>query len=254
MSRIKNLFKVQSKKVIPYITAGYPSKDLTVDLVLAAEKSGAAMIELGMPFSDPLADGPIIQESSQVAIKNNVDIGWILDTVSQIRLQSEIPLVLMGYINPIIKYGMNNFICDCSKVGVDGLIIPDLPPEESIEYISVAKKYNVSPILLIAPNSTNERIAYISGLAQDLVYCVSILGITGSNVSSNERLELYMQRVKNHSKCPYVIGFGIKNKNDVRNINLISDGAVIGTALIEKLGHSNDPVASIAKFIKELLD
>ena len=126
LSRIKNLFKVQSKKVIPYITAGYPSKDLTVDLVLAAEKSGAAMIELGMPFSDPLADGPIIQESSQVAIKNNVDIGWILDTVSLIRLQSEIPLVLMGYINPIIKYGMNNFICDCSKVGVDGLIDADI--------------------------------------------------------------------------------------------------------------------------------
>ena len=128
MSRIKELFLDKNEKVIPFITAGYPSKQDTLPMILAAEEAGAAMVEIGMPFSDPLADGPIIQNASQVAIENGVNICWILELVSEIRKHSQIPIALMGYINPIIKYGLNYFLSDCKKSGVDGLIIPDLPP------------------------------------------------------------------------------------------------------------------------------
>ena len=191
MNRIQKIFQNRTKKVIPFITAGYPSKDDTVDMVFAAEESGAAMVELGMPFSDPLADGPIIQESSQKAIENGVTIQWILDTVAEIRQQSEIPLALMGYINPILKYGLKEFMSNCREVGIDGLIIPDLPPEEAGEYVDLARKNGISPILLVAPNTPDERISAISKLAVDLIYCVAILGITGSRKAEKNELKSY---------------------------------------------------------------
>ena len=150
MKKIKKIFQSRNKKVIPYFTAGYPHKEDTVSMVLAAESAGAAMVELGMPFSDPLADGPVIQKSSQRAIENGVNLPWILETVLEIRKQSEIPIILMGYINPIIKYGLNVFILDCKNSGVDGLIIPDLPPEEASEFVKKSKENNISPILLVA--------------------------------------------------------------------------------------------------------
>ena len=134
MNRIKKIFQTRNKKVIPFLTSGYPRKEDTVSMVLAAESGGAAMVELGMPFSDPLADGPGIQASSQRAIQNGVNIPWILETVLGIRQQSEFPISLMGYINPIIKYGLDQFISDCTDTGVDGLIIPDLPPPTAEAY------------------------------------------------------------------------------------------------------------------------
>ena len=156
MNRIQKIFQNRTEKIIPFLTAGYPTKEDAVNMVLAAEKSGAVMVELGMPFSDPLADGPIIQESSQKAIENGVTINWILETVSNIRQKSEIPIALMGYINPILKFGLTNFMENCSKVSVDGLIIPDLPPEEADEYLKSSKTNGISPILLVAPNTPEE--------------------------------------------------------------------------------------------------
>ena len=142
MNRIQKIFQNRTEKIIPFLTAGYPAKEDTLNMVLAAEKSGAAMVELGMPFSDPLADGPIIQKSSQVAIENGVTISWILESVSKIRKNSEIPIALMGYINPIINYGLSVFISDCKNAGVDGLIIPDYPPEEAGDFIDMANADN----------------------------------------------------------------------------------------------------------------
>ena len=153
MNRIQNLFKTKTLKVIPYITAGYPKLSHSLDIVLAAEKGGADMIEIGIPFSDPLADGPIIQQSSQIAINNGVNIPWIFNLVKSIRLKSKIPIVLMGYINPIVKYDQEKFLKDCREAGVDGLIIPDLPLEEANDFINMTKKYKISLILLVAPNS-----------------------------------------------------------------------------------------------------
>ncbi len=252
MNRIQKIFQNRTKKVIPFITAGYPSKDDTVDMVFAAEESGAAMVELGIPFSDPLADGPIIQESSQKAIENGVTIQWILDTVAEIRQQSEIPLALMGYINPILKYGLKEFMSNCREVGIDGLIIPDLPPEEAEEYIAGARENGISPILFVAPNTTAKRIREISEMAGDLIYCVAILGITGGKGADKGKLKKYLHRVETNSECPFIVGFGIKVRTDVVEINKLAHGAVVGAAIIEQLKNSNDPVQTIRNYIQKL--
>jgi tryptophan synthase alpha chain len=195
MNRIKKIFQNRSEKVIPYLTAGYPRKEDTVAIVLAAEAAGAAMVELGIPFSDPLADGPVIQASSQTAIENGVTISWILETVYKIRKESEIPITLMGYINPIIKYGLSLFIIDCKLSGVDGLIIPDLPLEEADDFVKISKGNDILPILLVAPNTSDVRIREISKLADGLIYCVAIIGITGSQLDLNNFLTFYQLRL-----------------------------------------------------------
>ena len=252
MNRIQKIFQSKTEKIIPFLTAGYPNKEDTAALVLAAEKAGAAMVELGMPFSDPLADGPIIQESSQKAIKNGVTIQWILDTVAEIRQQSEIPLALMGYINPILKYGLKEFMSNCREVGIDGLIIPDLPPEEAEEYIAGVRENGISPILFVAPNTTDKRIREISEMAGDLIYCVAILGITGSKGADEGKLKKYLHRVETNSGCPFIVGFGIKVRTDVVEINKLAHGAVVGAAIIEQLKNSNDPVQTIRNYIQKL--
>ena len=252
MNRIKKIFQTRSKKVIPFLTSGYPRKEDTVSMVLAAESGGAAMVELGMPFSDPLADGPVIQASSQRAIQNGVNIPWILETVLEIRKQSEIPITLMGYINPIIKYGLNTFIIDCKASGVDGLIIPDLPPEEADEFVKISKNISICPILLVAPNTPNNRIREISKLAEELIYCVAILGITGSQSADNDKLISYLNRVEKYSVCPFVVGFGITDRNDVISINEMAHGAVVGSAMIKEMQKSSDPIGFVKNYIERL--
>ena len=224
----------------------------TLSMVVAAESAGAAMVELGMPFSDPLADGSVIQASSQKAIQNGVNVSWILETVLEIRKQSEIPITLMGYINPIIKYGINSFISDCKNSGVDGLIIPDLPPEEADEFVNKSKENSICPILLVAPNTPNNRIHEISKLAGELIYCVAILGITGSARSSNEKIISYLKRVGKYSVCPFIVGFGISDQQDVIFINEIAHGAVVGSAIISEMEKSSDPTVCVKKYIEKL--
>ena len=253
MNRIKKIFQTRSKKVIPFLTSGYPRKEDTVSMVLAAESGGAAMVELGMPFSDPLADGPVIQASSQRAIQNGVNIPWILETVLEIRKQSEIPITLMGYINPIIKYGLDSFILDCKNSGVDGLIIPDLPSNEADDFIVKSKKNGISPILLVAPNTSDSRIREISKLAGELIYCVSILGITGSKITDNNQLEAYLSRVNKYSSCPFIVGFGISDRSDVININQMAHGAVVGSAIINELKKSDNPAGIVKNYIDKLI-
>ena len=253
MSRIAQLFSMRSEKVIPFLTAGYPDKSYMVKMVLAAEESGASMVEIGMPFSDPLADGPVIQRASQVAIENGVNIKWILETVEEIRASSEIPLVLMGYINPIIKYGLVKFMKDCQMAGIDGLIIPDLPPEEAEKFVQLAKENNISPILLVAPNTSSRRIKIISDLAGDLIYCVAILGITGSSEYDMGKLASYLERVKENSSCPFIVGFGIKTRKDVKKINELAHGAVVGSAIINAMDGSVSPVDTVKNYIKSLV-
>ena len=252
MNRIQKIFQNRTEKVIPFLTAGYPAKKDAINMVLAAEKSGAAMVELGMPFSDPLADGPVIQESSQKAIENGVTINWILETVSNIRKQSDIPIALMGYINPILKFGLTHFMESCSQAGVDGLIIPDVPPDEADDYVKSSKTNGISPILLVAPNTSEKRIQNISNLAGDLIYCVAILGITGSRGSFGEELKTYLNRVEKNSDCPFVVGFGIKEREDVVGINKIAHGAVVGSAIIQAIANSDNPITAVEKYIEKL--
>ena len=210
------------------------------------------MVELGMPFSDPLADGPVIQQASQVAIENGVNIKWILETVKEIRNSSEIPLVLMGYINPIIKYGLIKFMKGCRLAGVDGLIVPDLPPEEAEKFVQLARENSISPILLVAPNTSSSRIKIISELSGDLIYCVAILGITGSG-NDMENLEAYLTRVKENSSCPFVVGFGIKARGDIVLVNKLAHGAVVGSAIINAMDGNTSPVETLKNYIERLV-
>lgn len=221
-----------------YITAGYPEKESTVDLVLQMQLAGADIIELGMPFSDPLADGPTIQYASDVAIKNGVDLHSIFEMVTEIRKSSEIPIVLMGYINPILHYGLEKFCEKAGKSGADALIIPDVPIEESAELKSEAQKNGLDLIFLVAPNSKDERMRRVDDESKGFVYCVSVTGVTGARSGDEvaQSVARFKDRVKaNVTKNPIMIGFGIKSHDDAQKIAGDVDGFIVGSALIETI-------------------
>jgi len=243
MSRLKNVFtgKKNGSVMSLYITAGYPEKSATVDLVLDLEKAGADIIELGMPFSDPLADGPTIQYASDVAINNGVDLVSIFEMVKEIRKSSKIPLVLMGYINPILHYGLEKFCKDAGECGADGLIIPDVPLEESEEIQSLANQNGLDVIYLVAPNSKDDRMRRVDSLSTGFVYCVSVTGVTGARAGNEvaNSVAKFKDRVKaNVTKNPIMIGFGIKSASDAKEIAGDVDGFIVGSALIEVIRQS----------------
>lgn len=221
-----------------FITAGYPELDSTVDLVLGFEENGADMIELGMPFSDPLADGPTIQHSSNTALGNGITMDRIFEMVRAIRAQSEIPLILMGYINPVLRYGIEHFFSEANKSGVDGLIIPDVPPEEAAPVMEFSGKYDIPLIFLVAPNTSDERMRRIDGESEGFVYCVSVTGVTGAREGDEvaSSVERFIDRVEqNITRNPKMVGFGIKSYEDARRIAARADGFIVGSALIDTI-------------------
>ncbi len=260
-SRITSLFegrKDASKIMSLFITAGFPDPDSTVDLVLGFEKNGADIIELGMPFSDPLADGPTIQYASNVAISNGITMKKIFEMVKEIRKASEIPIILMGYINPILKYGIEKFCRDAADCGADGLILPDLPPEESAVIAELAEKNNLDIIYLVAPNSTDERMKKVDSMSSGFVYCVSVTGVTGARKGEEvaKSVDRFIGRVnKNVIKNPKLVGFGIKNHEDAAVIAKQVDGFIVGSALIDTIRNNypnNDWMENVLSFVNEL--
>lgn len=253
MRRIATLFHSPGKKFVPFITPGFPDRDSTVDIVLAAERAGTHMVELGMPFSDPLADGPVIQHASQVAIRNGINLHRILEIVAEIRQSSEIPIVLMGYLNPILRFGTDNFLRQAQKAGVDGLILPDVPPEEGEGLYQNIKAYGMSPILLVAPNTNGDRMRKLGDLAEDLLYAVSMMGVTGSALENDNRLGAYLRTIRKHTETPFVVGFGISTPEDVQNIATLADGVVVGSALLKRIENSPDPAETTFAYLSELV-
>ena len=252
MNRIRKLFSKPKEKLIPFLTAGYPELESTVELVCTAAEAGADMVEIGIPFSDPQADGPIIQASSQQALDNGMTLNKIFEQVTEIRKRTNVPLALMGYYNPILKMGHETFLDRCVFAGVDGVILPDLPLEEATPFCELAKAKVVSPILLVAPNTLDDRIRKISELAGDLIYAVSILGITGNDLASKDALAEYLNRVQENSGTPFVVGFGISTREDVIWFNEYSDGAVVGSAIIKNMDGSSNPVETTKNLIQDL--
>jgi tryptophan synthase alpha chain len=240
-NRIDTLFHKleKGKKVMNlFITAGYPDLDATVDLILGFEKNGADIIELGMPFSDPLADGPTIQRSSLKAIENGVSISVIFQMVAKLREQSQIPIVLMGYVNPVIQYGVDAFCAKAAEVGVDGLIIPDLILEEAALIEDAAIANDLDFIHLVAPNSSDERMKAIDQRSNGFVYCVSVTGVTGARTAEevSSSVDKFIDRVNLHvTKNPKLIGFGIKSYEDARKVTKKADGFIVGSALIDTI-------------------
>lgn len=241
MDRIDKLFRqsdASSKIVSLFITAGYPDLQSTADLIIGMAKNGADMIELGMPFSDPLADGPTIQYSSNVAIKNGITTERIFKIVRQVRLSSEVPIILMGYLNPILRYGVKSFCRKAQQSGVDGLIIPDLPPEESELLEKNAATHQLKLVFLVAPNTSDKRMQLIDKKSKGFVYCVSVAGVTGAREGGEvaDSVNRFIGRVQeNITKNPILIGFGIKSYEDAQKIARNADGFIVGSALIDTI-------------------
>jgi len=260
-SRITSVFeqKKEDEKIMSlFITAGYPDLDSTVDLILGFEENGADMIELGMPFSDPLADGPTIQYASNVAIENGITMKKIFEMVREVRKSSEIPIILMGYINPVFRYGVEAFCRDAEESGVDGLIIPDAPLEESSIISESAEKHGLEMIYLVAPNSTDTRMRMVDEQSSGFVYCVSVTGVTGARSGEEvaRSVERFIERVKsNVTKNPKLVGFGIKNHEDAMIISEQVDGYIVGSALVEQIRKEypgKDWKQNLLYFVREL--
>lgn len=240
-NRLTELFKQHegsSKVMSLFLTAGYPDLDSTVELILGFEENGTELVELGMPFSDPLADGPTIQYSSNMAIKNGVTIPKIFEMVKQVRRQSDIPVILMGYINPVLRYGVDAFCEEAAAVGVDGLIIPDVPLEEAEIITRSAKEHKLPMIYLVAPNTSDDRMHAIDTLSEGFVYCVSVTGVTGAREGDEvaQSVKRFINRVKkNIVRNPKMVGFGIKSYDDARRIAEDMDGYIVGSALIDTI-------------------
>ncbi|MCC5933121.1 MAG: tryptophan synthase subunit alpha [Balneolales bacterium] len=240
-SRMQKVFrnrKPDEKIMNLFITAGFPAKSETVDLILAYEKNGADIIELGMPFSDPLADGPTIQYSSEVALAAGLMMDDIFEMVSQVRKSSDIPIVLMGYLNPLLYYGIEPFFTRCAETGVDGLILPDVPVEESALLAEASETCKVPLIYLVAPNSTDERMKLVDERSGGFVYCVSVTGVTGARSGDEveQSVNRFIERVnQNITRNPVLVGFGISSHADAMHISRKTDGFVVGSALINNI-------------------
>lgn len=240
MSRIKPTFKKLASEnrvaLIPFITAGDPHPDSTVSIMHALVQGGADILELGVPFSDPMADGPVIQHASERALKHNVSLEDVLAMVKAFRQKDQItPVVLMGYCNPIEIMGYENVASQATEVGVDGFLTVDLPPEEADSFNAMLRTNDLDPIFLIAPTTTDERLERICQAATGFVYYVSLKGVTGSQKSVSADLEEKLGLIRNHTQLPVGVGFGIKDADSAARVAKVSDAVVVGSALISRL-------------------
>ncbi len=255
MSRIREIFEKKQRSILNvYCTAGYPHFDSTVEVMKALQQGGADIIELGMPYSDPLADGPVIQHSSSVALANGMTIKKLFEQLENFRTEVSLPVVLMGYMNPVLQYGFEKFCADAAAVGIDGLILPDLPEYEfETEYGAVIKKYNLDFIFLVTPETSEERVRKLDSLSSGFLYAVSSSSTTGGE-NSKAASEEYLLRLKGMGlKNPVLVGFGIKDKASFDAVCRIADGAIIGTSFIKALENSTDVNAATKSFLSSVL-
>ena len=242
------------KLLIPFFTAGFPSIKYSEEYIKAAESAGADFIEIGIPFSDPLADGPQIQFSSKRALDNNLKLKDIFNMVENIRQYSEIPLLFMNYVNPIIAVGEEKFLTQAKQVGIDGLILPDLPVEESISIRKIADKVDISITFLVSPTSDKKRIQMIDKATTGFVYAVTVAGVTGADKKFSKTTDDYLQKLKNKLNHKFVAGFGVSNSSDAKRLTKYSDGVVIGSKLIQIIREAKTEKSSVLKIEKFLKD
>ena len=254
MDRIKNLFQKKRQQILNiYCTAGYPQLNSTLEVMKALQENGADIIELGMPYSDPLADGPVIQQSSSIALANGMTIKKLFEQLKDFRKNISIPVVLMGYMNPILQYGFEKFCTDAAAVGVDGLILPDLPEHEfETEYGAIIKKYGLDFIFLVTPETSEERIKKLDELSTGFLYAVSSSSTTGRDKNMTD-VKGYLQKLKGMKlKNPVLVGFGIKDKTTFQAASDNANGAIIGTAYIKALAEPGNVVDITCKFLETI--
>jgi tryptophan synthase alpha chain len=252
MSRIAATFEALQasgrKALIPYVTAGDPFLDATVDVMHAMAGAGADVIELGVPFSDPMADGPVIQQAGDRALARGVGLTQVLAMVRGFRKSDDrTPVVLMGYANPVERYGVERFVVDASAAGVDGVLVVDYPPEECVDFAAKLKAHGIDPIFLLAPTSSEARIRRVAEIASGYVYYVSLKGVTGAGHVDAAEIARMVPRIKAHVKLPVFVGFGIRDAKTAQAVAAVADGVVIGSALVQRLeSASRDEVAGRA--------
>lgn len=242
MNRINQLFQNKKENILSiYYTAGYPDLNDTVRIARALERAGADMLEIGFPYSDPVADGPVIQVSSKIALDNGMDLKLLFNQLKELRKCVKIPVLLMGYVNPLLQYGVENFCSACAEVGVDGLIVPDLPMVEYEEfYKDTFQQYGISNVFLITPQTAVERIHKIDSLTNGFIYMVSSSATTGTNLSLSQVTEDYFSRVAAlELKNPTMIGFGISDQASFEKACQYASGAIIGTAFVKAINSDN---------------
>ncbi len=255
--RLSKIFLDNKKKLVTFVTGGDPDQSTSKKILLSIINSGADIIEIGLPFSDPMADGPTIQLSSNRAIANGANLDKIFNICESIRNQNNnIPIILMGYYNVILHYGIKDFATKCSSIGIDGLIVVDLQPEEDSELYQSIKEYNIDLIRLITPNTTEKRLKIITKNASGFLYYVTVTGVTGQKLANIVDLKKSVKNIRKHSHLPIIAGFGINNKSQVSSICKIADGAVVGSSIVkiieEKKENKEEMLSSINNFIKEL--
>ena len=252
MNRIATIFnQAGHKALIPYVTVGYPSIEATLKVVPLLASSGCDIVELGIPFSDPLADGATIQKASFCALQNGVTPKLCLEVAKQLSQMVAIPLVFMTYFNPVFNYGLREFCNAWAKCGIDGLIIPDLPPEEASELEAISQRQGLDLIYLLSPTSTEERIRLVAERSQGFVYLVSVTGVTGVRTGLSAGLEAFIARVRQVANQPLCVGFGISTPQQARQIARIADGVIVGSRIIQ-LMEAEDSYISLGNFIKQL--
>lgn len=255
MNRLNKLFAEKKNNILSiYYTAGYPEIGATLKIAQALEKAGADFLEIGFPYSDPLADGPVIQHSSQIAIENGMTLKLLFQQLKDLREQITIPVLLMGYVNPMLQYGVANFCRDAAEAGVDGVIVPDLPLDEYEDlYKEEFIKNGLSNIFLVTPQTAEDRIRKIDDLSNGFIYLLSSSSTTGKNLNESDDITKYYERIKAMElKNPLIIGFGISDKRSFDRANKYVNGAIMGTAFVKTIGNKEDYLSHIPEFIGKI--
>ncbi len=256
MSRIASIFaQTNHTALIPYITIGYPTVETTLKVVPLFASTGCDIIEMGIPFSDPLADGATIQRASYEALKQGITTKVCFEVAQELRRQVNIPLVFMTYYNPVLKFGLEQFCSKCAKVGIDGLIIPDLPPEEGEELEKSTKRHRLNLIYLLSPASTEDRIKLVASKSSGFIYLVSLTGVTGARDKLPEELESFVARVRKRTEKPLCVGFGVSTTEQARRVAKVADGVIVGSRIIQLLDEDKSlkNASSFIKYLREAL-
>ncbi len=253
MSNIKKAFE-NGKAFVAFITCGFPNLDVTEQIIYEMVENGADLIELGIPFSDPTAEGPVIQNANYEALKNGVTTDKIFDLVEKVRKKTDIPLVFMTYANVVFSYGIEKFVKKSAELKMDGLILPDIPFEEKKEFSTTCEQYGLDFISLISPNS-NERVEMIAKDASGFIYCVSSLGVTGVRANITTDLEKMVADIKKHTSVPCAIGFGISNEQQAKEMSQYADGVIVGSAIIQICNkYGEESPKYVGEYIKKMKD
>lgn len=253
-SRFRELREQGAKGLVVYLTAGDPSLEATGGLLAAVERAGADLIELGVPFSDPLADGPVIQRASERALKAGATLRSILEWLPRWRQSVRAPIILFSYYNPVLQYGLENFAREASRAGADGALVVDLTPEEAEPYVRAMRAHNLDTVFLASPTSTDERLARVAKLSTGFLYLISRTGVTGERDQISSSLRPLVERARGFTDLPLAVGFGISNPGQVREVQALADAAVVGSALVHAIEerYPSGGEAAIEEFLRRL--